>query len=164
MFNWFRNKYTIKTLNNLNPESVNLFSFDGISTLARVVDVYDGDTITFIFIHKGTPIKYKCRVFGIDTPEIRTKDLEEKKLGYEAKDYLKSYIFDKIIKVDLYHFDKYGRLLAKIYAPVGGTYIDIGQDMINKGYARPYFGGTKKNINLNLKLKKLNNWKVKKKI
>lgn len=139
MFDYFLKR----KLRNFDPESIDRFSFDGISTYAKVCDVYDGDTVTILFSHRRKIIKYSCRIYGIDTPEIRTRDLEEKKRGYEARDFLKSYILDQIIKIDLLKFDKYGRLLAHLYVNVGGTYKDVGRLMINNKHAKEYFGGTK---------------------
>jgi len=133
----------LKKLERVEPAEIEKFSFDGITTMAKVARVYDGDTITIVFEFKGEMIKYSCRINGLDTPEIRTKDLEEKKRGYAARDFLKSYIDDKIIKVDLLKFDKYGRLLANVYANVGGTYMDMTQMMIRENHAVAYFGGNK---------------------
>lgn len=143
MFNYFRKKFLFRRLLKIDPEDIPKFSFDGITTYARVVKVYDGDTVTIVFEHKNEMIKYSCRLFGIDTPEIRTKDLEEKKKGYAARDYLHSYINDQIVKINLLKFDKYGRLLANLFVNIGGTYHDVSRLMINEGHAKAYFGGTK---------------------
>ena len=141
---WFFTDYFLKKrLKKINPDNIDKFSFDGITTYARVAGVYDGDTITIVFEYKGEMIKYSARIYGIDTPEIRTRDDEEKQKGYEARDFLRSYIHNQIVKVDLLNFDKYGRLLINVYANIGGTYKDMAQMMINENYAKPYFGGTK---------------------
>ena len=139
-FKRFSNRLLKKRLQQTIPNDIPMFSFDGISTYAKIYDVYDGDTVKIIFEYKGEMIKYSARIFGIDTPEIRTKDKQEKELGYKARDFLKSHVFDEILKVDLMHFDKYGRLLIKIYLDNG---IDISNFMIQEGYAKPYFGGKK---------------------
>lgn len=129
-----------KRLEKIIPENVPLFSFDGIQTYAKIYDVYDGDSVKIIFEHNGKLIKYKCRLYGIDTPEIRTRDKQEKELGFIARDFLRSCILDKVLKVDLLEFDKYGRLLIKIYNKNNQSISDI---MIQQEYAKPYFGGTK---------------------
>ena len=66
--------------------SLNLYHYK-----AEVLSVYDGDTVT-LMIDQGMKhfARVKVRLIGINTPEIRTKDLEEKERGYQAKDYLKS--------------------------------------------------------------------------
>ena len=130
-------------LDNVDPTSIEKFSYKGIITYAKVYKVYDGDTVKIIFEYRGELIKYSCRIFGIDTPEIRTKDLEEKRLGYLARDFLSSFLLNKVVKIELFDFDKYGRLLAKLYINVGGEEKNISDIMISEGYAKPYFGGTK---------------------
>ena len=85
----------IQRLENINPDDVSFFSFDEIETYAKVFDVYDGDSIKIVFIYKDIVYKYKCRIYGIDTPEIQTKDLVQKELGKKAKDYLKTLILNK---------------------------------------------------------------------
>ena len=143
MYRRFSDRLLKRKLAKVDSSTINRFSFNGISTYARICKVYDGDTVTIIFQYKGEMIKYSCRIYGIDTPEIRTKDLDEKKRGYEARDFLKSYIDDQIVKIDLFKFDKYGRLLGTIYANVGGTYKDVARLMIDNNHGKPYFGGTK---------------------
>ena len=75
---------------------------------AEVLSVYDGDTVT-LMIDQGMKhfARVKVRMVGINTPEIRTKDLEEKARGYAAKDYLKSRIEGKTVIV---HTVKKGNL------------------------------------------------------
>lgn len=132
-----------KRLLNANPDDIPNFSFNGYNTYARVVRVYDGDTITILFQYHKRIYKYSCRIYGIDTPEIRTRNEEEKIKGYEARDFLSSYILEQIIKVHFLDFDKYGRPLVNLYIKINGDYIDIAKLMISQGYAKPYFGGTK---------------------
>lgn len=143
LFTRFSERLLKKKLANIDINSVDRFSFNGITTYARVSSVYDGDTITIIFEFKGEMIKYSTRIYGIDTPEIRTRDDEEKKKGYEARDFLRSYILDQVVKVELLNFDKYGRLLANVYTDINGTDKNVADMMINQGHAKPYFGGTK---------------------
>ena len=116
-----------------------MFSFDGIKTYAKIYNVYDGDTVKIIFEFQGKMIKYSCRIYGIDTPEIRTKNKEEKIKGFAARDFLSDLILNKILQVHLMKFDKYGRLLIKILY----NNQDISNIMIQQGHAKPYFGGTK---------------------
>ena len=49
---------------------------------AKVISVYDGDTIKALFPLNGVMYKWNCRLVGIDTPEIRTRNLKEKEFGY----------------------------------------------------------------------------------
>jgi micrococcal nuclease len=85
------------------------------------------------------------RLAGIDTPESRTKDLAEKTLGLESKEYLKKHIKDAksvIIKTEkMDSSEKYGRILGWLY--VNGDTESVNDKMINDGYAWGYMGDTK---------------------
>ncbi len=134
-FKNYRLKKKLKKTNKNIPK----FSFDGIKTYAYVYSVFDADTITIIFEYRNEMIKYSCRLLGIDSPEIRTKDIEEKEKAIEARDFLRKLILNKVIKVELFKFEKYGRILANVYSKNK----NINQLLIKKNYAVPYFGGTK---------------------
>ena len=118
-----------------------------VTEINRVVD---GDTID-VTIDLGFDLykKERVRVAGIDTPEKRTRDLEEKALGIDATNYLKEKLEDTIagdeeltIRTELKGgMGKYGRLLGWLY--IGEDSISINETMINEGYAWPYDGGTK---------------------
>lgn len=108
--------------------------------------VVDGDTID-VTIDLGFDIKYSSRVrlAGIDTPESRTRDLEEKAMGLEAKEYLKerlkksSKIVIKTEKLD--STGKYGRILGWLF--LDDETNSVNNQMIMKGYAWEYDGDTK---------------------
>lgn len=108
--------------------------------------IVDGDTID-VTIDLGFDILYNSRVrlAGIDTPESRTRDLEEKAMGLEAKDYLKERlrVAKKIVirteKLD--SSEKYGRILGWLF--LDGETNSVNNQMILKGYAWEYGGETK---------------------
>jgi micrococcal nuclease len=112
----------------------------------KVENVVDGDTID-VLIDLGFDILFQSRVrlAGIDTPESRTKDLKEKALGLESKEYLKKYLKDAksvVIKTEkMDSSEKYGRILGWVY--VDGDTESINDKMINDGYAWGYMGDTK---------------------
>ena len=112
----------------------------------KVENVVDGDTID-VLIDLGFDILFQSRVrlAGIDTPESRTKDLREKALGLESKEYLKKALKDAksvIIKTEkIDSSEKYGRILGWVY--VNGDTISLNDMMINDGYAWGYLGDTK---------------------
>lgn len=121
--------------------------------------VVDGDTID-VTIDLGFDIKYSSRVrlAGIDTPESRTRDLEEKALGLEAKEYLKKRLRDAkriVIKTEkLDSTGKYGRILGWLF--LDDETNSVNNQMIMKGYAWEYDGGTKdKDIKLLLEQRAL---------
>lgn len=112
----------------------------------KVTGVVDGDTID-VDIDLGFNVSFsqRVRLAGIDTPESRTKDLNEKKLGLEVKEWLKSKLKDAedvVIKTELPDSsEKYGRILGWLY--VKGTEKSLNQIMIDEGYAWSYMGETK---------------------
>jgi micrococcal nuclease len=112
----------------------------------KIDSVVDGDTID-VLIDLGFDILFSSRVrlAGIDTPESRTKDLAEKKLGLEAKEYLKSKLKDsKSVKIKTEKMDsseKYGRILGWVF--IDDQSISINEQMISEGYAWGYLGDTK---------------------
>ena len=112
--------------------------------------VLDGDTID-VTIDLGFDLfkKERVRIAGVDTPEKRTRDLEEKALGLDATNWLKKKLEDTIagdeeliIRTELKGgVGKYGRLLGWLY--IGEDLISLNELMIDEGYAWEYDGGTK---------------------
>ena len=120
----------------------------------RVIEinrVVDGDTID-VTIDLGFDLykKERVRVAGVDTPEKRTRDLEEKELGIHATNWLKEKLDgaisgddDLVIRTELVGgVGKYGRLLGWLY--IGDAELSLNEQMITEGYAWAYDGGTKK--------------------
>lgn len=113
----------------------------------QVLKVVDGDTIDVV-IDLGFDISYTSRVrlAGIDTPESRTTDSREKQLGLEVKEYLKKQLegaTDIVIKTEkVDSSEKYGRILGWVF--VNQSTGSLNMEMVNKGYAWDYDGGTKK--------------------
>ena len=112
--------------------------------------VLDGDTID-VTIDLGFDLykKERVRVAGVDTPEKRTRNLEEKALGIDATNWLKKELEDVlagddelIVRTELHGgVGKYGRLLGWLY--VGDETVSLNEQMIEQGYAHAYDGGTK---------------------
>ena len=119
---------------------VDLFSFKGDAKKAKVVDVYDGDTIKVVFSVQDKLYKFNCRIQHVDTPEIRTKNKLEKQFGLKVRDILRDKILGKIVNIVCDDFDKYGRLLIDI--KLEDTL--LSQWLISNDYAFEYDGGTKK--------------------
>ena len=119
--------------------------------VTEIVKVLDGDTIDVI-IDLGFDLykKERVRIAGVDTPEKRTRDLEEKALGIDATNWLKEQLDgaisgedDLVIRTELVGgMGKYGRLLGWLY--IGDETESINERMIQQGYAWEYDGGTKK--------------------
>lgn len=124
-----------------NVNDAPLFSkcVDNKNVEAKIISVYDGDTVKAIFPLNGVLYKWNCRLTGIDTPEIRTSDRLQKKFGYEVRDHLRNKILNKVVTLKCQDLDKYGRLLTEIW--IGEQ--NINQWLIDSGYAFAYDGGTK---------------------
>ena len=114
---------------------------------ATVLKVIDGDTVE-LMVDLGFDIHHKMRVrlYGINTPESRTKDLTEKELGLKAKSFTQDWLTShKWVFVNTIpdKNDKYGRILARIYSsdkiedPLTAC---LYKDIVDAGYAREYFG------------------------
>ena len=116
----------------------------------KINKVVDGDTID-VTIDLGFDLykKERVRIAGVDTPEKRTRDLEEKALGLDATAWMKDKLTETIkgdeeliIRTELKGgTGKYGRLLGWLY--VGEGDISLNEQMITEGYAWAYDGGTK---------------------
>ena len=174
MFSWIK-KSTCKShndtvinekqnpINKINDEidelkntdnKIQLFSLKNEFKYGFVVDVYDGDTCKINMKFKDKLYKWNCRLMGIDTPELRTKNNKEKECGYYVRDKLRENILKKIVVVQCLEFDKYGRLLVYLYQYDENKSLDsykestnttdsINQWLINNNYALSYDGGTK---------------------
>ena len=118
--------------------------------MVKINKVVDGDTID-VTIDLGFDLykKERVRIAGVDTPEKRTRDLEEKALGLDATYWMKDKLTETIkgdeeliIRTELKGgTGKYGRLLGWLY--VGEGDISLNEQMITEGYAWSYDGGTK---------------------
>jgi micrococcal nuclease len=118
-----------------------------IYRIKQVLKVVDGDTIDAnIDLGFDISLTKRIRLAGVDTPESRTTDDKEKKLGLEAKEWLKHHLEnakDIIIKTELPDStEKYGRIIGYLY--INGEPLSLNQAMVNEGYAWEYDGGTKK--------------------
>ena len=114
-----------------------------IKSVGRVVD---GDTIDAdIDLGFDISLTKRIRLAGIDTPESRTRDLDEKKLGLDAKEWLKHQLkdsFDTVIRTEKPDStEKYGRIIGHLY--INGEEVSLNNQMIAEGYALAYDGGTK---------------------
>ena len=119
--------------------------------VTKINRVVDGDTID-VTIDLGFDLakKERVRIAGVDTPEKRTRDLEEKALGLDATAWMKKHLEETIkgedeltIRTELKGgMGKYGRLLGWLY--VGESDVSLNEKMITEGYAWEYDGGTKK--------------------
>ena len=116
------------------------------SYFCKLQRVVDGDTID-VNIDLGFSIWHKVRVrmLGIDTPESRTRNLEEKALGLASKARLKELLKGRKLDIECSkEKGKFGRVLGVVFATdKEGNRIDCNNQLCIEGHARPYFGGKK---------------------
>ncbi|MDB4413478.1 thermonuclease family protein [Pirellulaceae bacterium] len=130
-------------LNNATNDNVPWLSFDGQELEAKVVDVYDGDTMTLAIPFNCNVYKRKCRLIDLDTAEIRTKDNKEKSVGIAGRDFVRDLVLGKRVFVKCGKDDKYGRLLASIYLTPDNDK-DLSTMIVEAGLGYRYDGKTKK--------------------
>ena len=121
--------------------------------------VYDGDTISKLVIDMGFNMQHinSFRLWGIDTPELRTRNKIEKIKGYQARTMLRLLIDDKPLAIKSFSkkgTGKYGRVLGELHIYNGVNedaegniintkWMNAGLKLIDCGLAVPYYGGTK---------------------
>jgi endonuclease YncB( thermonuclease family) len=151
-----KNIYHTQDLENNTFDDLDFFTFKNIITKCKVVDIYDGDTITIVFYHNDYPIKCRLRLYGYDSPEIKPyKSLENREKNIEAgkkvKEILKEKILNKIVWVKFFEEEKYGRAMGNIYLidnkdKMSGKEICINEWIVKNNYGKEYKGGKKQNF------------------
>ncbi len=141
--NFLRNIISKKnSLKDCNDE-IPYFSFNGIKTKCKIISFYDGDTCKIVFKYNGKLTKLKCRLAGIDTPEIHSTFLPEIMAAASVKDYVSQYN-GQILTIHMYDFDKYGRTLIELFDSKTG--LSINTLLVEYGMAYCYDGKTKKSF------------------
>ena len=109
---------------------------------AKVIKVYDGDTITVaakLPFNESPIYRFSVRLRSIDSPEIKGESEKECNLAINSRDALYHLIFGKIVELKNNGKEKYGRILADIYY----NDIHVNKWMLDKGFAIKYDGGKK---------------------
>lgn len=133
-----------------------LFSLAGEVMIGKCVKCYDADSVHIVVNYRDRFNKFKCRLADIDTPELRTSNLLEKKIAKEARNLVRKWIEGKLVLIKCGSFDKYGRLLIYIYpyinnnptiSQLGGDLLgyngSINERLVDQHYACKYDGGKK---------------------
>ena len=111
----------------------------------------DGDTVD-VDIDLGFGVwlnDQRIRLYGVDTPESRTRDLEEKKYGLAAKSYVEKFLDDEwlLLKTETYDASgKFGRILGSLYRTTNYADQSVNEYLIEKYHAVPYYGQSKEEI------------------
>ncbi len=123
-------------------------------TEAKVLKVYDGDSMTIGAFFNGSFVRLKVRVFGVDCDEIKGGTEITRRNAKLAKQFVEKQVLNKIIGINVLNgkkyngkkmSEKYNRLLAIITTPDGKNLAD---ELIAANLARSYFGGRKDNTPL----------------
>lgn len=111
-------------------------------TKGRVVNVYDGDTLTLAarLPNDNTIYKFSVRLRGLDCPEVKTNDKSEKLIAMKARNYVSSKVLGEMVTLFNVDLDKYGRLLAGV---LYNEQKDLVEELITERLAVRYDGGTK---------------------
>jgi endonuclease YncB( thermonuclease family) len=159
------NKQKLSAIKN---EDIELFTLNGVKTMGKIVDMYDGDTCKIVLLVNMQ--KFNCRLMGLDTPEMKPslkKEHRDQEIlnAHKCRNRLiqlatnshctsldlilkkpdcKSLIDTntKLIYIHCLEFDKYGRLLVELFQHEHDK-ISINQQLINEGLAKAYDGGKK---------------------
>jgi len=114
----------------------------------KVTRIVDGDTVD-VDIDLGFGMVYKkqrVRMMGIDTPESRTRNLEEKFYGKQSKYHLESILKEGDVELQSHDKGKFGRILGELF--IGSSTYSVNQQMIDEYHAVPYFGQSKEDTEL----------------
>lgn len=138
----------LRELNTKTKQNTDHMSLENNVYDAKIVHIYDGDSMHVVFKEFGSFYRWTCRIIGVDTPELRTRNEHEKALGYKVRDILREKLLNKIVKIVCGKFDKYGRLLIDVYIPdtMKNEETETGmlsEWLIDNKYAYEYDGGTK---------------------
>ena len=126
-----------------------VFSFAGQRFLAKIVDYYDGDTVTVAFEFNGRPVQYKARLVGYDSPEMKPlktnpNRLAEKAAAVAARAALIGKVQGELVYIECGEFDKYGRVLVTAFLRAGAENGEnVNEWMIAQEHGVPYGGGKK---------------------
>jgi micrococcal nuclease len=136
-------------LNSNSPKNNRIINWEDTTaftapiTGGQVIKVYDGDSITiasYLPMNNSPLFRFSVRLNGIDTPEIKGKNDDEKAAAKEARDVLSNLILHKDVTLKNVGTEKYGRILADVYLDD----LCVNDWLIQEKYAVKYDGGTKK--------------------
>ena len=140
---------------NLTFDKTPTFTLEGKKTKVKILKIYDGDTLWLGIKLHGRFYKFKVRMMGYDSPEIKPRlDTPNRELvikkAIEAKTYLENLINNKIVDAEFFKFDKYGRPLCNLYIKDTNSYLPcrnkvcVNTLMVRNSYGYTYMGGKKR--------------------
>lgn len=143
------NTYAVEhdILERANGDDYVMYTWENMANIAKVVDVYDGDTCDVLVVIRGEVERHRVRMMGYDSPEMKPAlsdpQRDMKKLTAKAaKSRLIELVLNKIVYFVCHGDDKYGRKLLTMFFDAARQK-SINQQMIDEGHGYPYSGGTK---------------------
>tara|TARA_Y100000361_G_scaffold149066_1_gene162794 strand:+ start:464 stop:817 length:354 start_codon:yes stop_codon:yes gene_type:complete len=111
----------------------------------RVLRVVDGDTVdASVDLGFHTHRNIRIRVYGLNTPETRTRDLEEKARGKAATKRMKELLDADTVILKSRGIGKFGRCLGELFVMDGEERINVAATLISEGHGVEYYGGKRK--------------------
>lgn len=131
---------TQSLLANSSLQMAPLFSLSGKVYDAKLFNFYDGDSFYMTILFHGDLVSFKCRLKGIDTPELRSSDDLEKRLAYQARDRARELANGRVCRVSCSGFEKYGRVLVSVVLENGES---LAETLLREKLAFAYDGKKK---------------------
>ncbi len=135
-----------KCLEDCTNNNTPAFTFANQIKQAKIVDVYDGDTCKACFAFEGKYQKFSIRMYGYNCAEMKPSknDPEHdaiKEKAIKARDFLRGLVLDRVVFIQCLEWDKYGRILARIYLDSSlADSVCVNSQMVAQGHGKPYFG------------------------
>lgn len=144
-------KWSEEMKNIQNIQNIPKWTCKGMIDYVKVINVVDGDTVDIVRKMGEKYFQFRVRLYGIDTPEKRPplsqpNRLEEIAASKASSNALTSLLkeVNGLIRIEFVGEDKYGRLLGNVFIKrEKEDEYNVNEWMVKKGYAKPYFGGTK---------------------
>jgi len=139
-------------------ENTPTYTLKGRVVACRSLKVYDGDTLWLAARVHGRVYKFRCRMLGYDSPEMKpplahANRLAEIAAAVAAKEFLENALAGRRLRVEFFDYDKYGRPLVTLWAAPAGwrrllpwrftASVDVDRLMVSSKHGKPYDGGAK---------------------
>jgi micrococcal nuclease len=101
---------------------------------AKILEVYDGDTFTaLVDLGFNIHFRFKIRLAGVDTPEVRG---EERSEGLVVRDAVRTLIHQKDVRIIVHKQGKYGRYVAEVFVTMMDTEMNLSEYLVSMGMAK----------------------------
>lgn len=126
-------------------DTVEFFNLRGLCVWAKIVKTWDGDTSTLVFFVNNKPMKFRCRLRGVDCAEKTSDDVYERRHAQRAIRRFEEWHRDELVFVRCHGWDKYHRVLVDVFQSPDST--DSFNDLLlGEGLAYAYDGGKRRSF------------------